>query len=278
MHKYKCTINNTVINNANEKVLIGRNHPPNRGDSNVFFVEFKNSRIIHIPGQVCDAFENLENIFAESSNLKMIGDLRSCRRLRNLVLSDNQITELRPELLGNYNFFRGLDLRSNKITKLPASAFKSVSNNFNSHWWFDDNPLERIEGTMSRIVNFRNLSFTNCKINAIDPNFFHDFAGAINQLDFSGNSCINQRFNNIFKTSVAGILPFFHSCFKNFAQIPPTITTTTAKPSPPPPSEFGKMICREDSSMTFYRCETMVSSVDIIKYKRNVEAQGFIRH
>ncbi|XP_070508352.1 carboxypeptidase N subunit 2-like [Chironomus tepperi] len=174
-----------------------------------------NLRILRLSGTGITSFHpdtfkelmNLEELRVVRSNLASLHPqlFVSQSNLRILTLNDNQIEELPDGVfvplisLGRNESTQGLNLRVNKITRLPISVFGQ-----HPHLTF--------------------LAFSHNSIDEIERGLFSRFNQSMTQVGFGFNRCISRSFWDVIDTDE--IQEYFQQCFDNFDGIT-TVPTTT---------------------------------------------------
>lgn len=119
-------------------------HTAGLTNGDVTLVESLSQSTRNIPSILCRQFENLAEIFIESSGIRRI-TVENCVRLERLTLAYNQITSIDSGTFATNENLSFLDLRMNQITSIASDAFAGSnlahldlsSNNlgaFNSDW------------------------------------------------------------------------------------------------------------------------------------------------
>jgi hypothetical protein len=119
---YTCLYKTVTVLEDQEFFVFG-NHSEGKTDSDVVAVKFELSKLSKIPEEIFIDFENLEELNVESSGLKTMKPLKNCINLEVFKGSINEIEDLHPQHFEACPNLHLIELKSNKISKLPALVF-----------------------------------------------------------------------------------------------------------------------------------------------------------
>jgi Leucine-rich repeat (LRR) protein len=122
-HDYICLLDNVALSDNKDAYFFG-NHLPGQTDSDVVRVLFESSKLSAIPGQLFITFRNLQELNVDKTGLASINLLRNCLKLQSFKASHNNIEHLQPGTFDECSNLRIINLKSNKIKKLPAAVFE----------------------------------------------------------------------------------------------------------------------------------------------------------
>ncbi len=267
---YTCIFRNAIVQN-NEAVTVNRYHANGWTDQQIYFLRFEQSKLSHIPNEVFDTFPNLKYLYASNDQLQKIGKLRNCNSLlqfyfvnnqlkelpadsisacKNLQVINvhgNQITRLEPGLLTNFKNFKVLNMKFNKIRELEPRSLETLPTSLTKEFYFNNNPLEKINSSFDKTAKISWMSFANCNISKLPESFLDGLQGSISNLDFRNNICVNQNFVDVTRDRVDFVKSSLQNCLFD--------------------DWIGKWICKRVSVGNHYHCS--IRAILDIKESKN---------
>ncbi|XP_063708029.1 slit homolog 3 protein-like [Culicoides brevitarsis] len=104
--------------------------PKSKYPTRITQVVLSSSTVSTLTSDICDAFPNLEELDLTGVSLKSIqkGALSSCKKLRDIRLQNNLLSQLDNDLFRENKLLSSIDLSNNKLKWIPEDLFNGLSN------------------------------------------------------------------------------------------------------------------------------------------------------
>lgn len=183
---YQCTIQYAIIEEM-ETLRITGVHNPDRSNDNVTRIEIMTGDMQSIPFELFNTFKNLKYFRIWVGSLRSVSRLSNCRSLEDFEAGALGVSRLDSTAFVDCPNIKRVNLGFNNMRHLPAALFPM------------DAQLEQLYLEMSGITS-------------IDPNFFAAIKN-IGTLRLSGNTCIDNNFQNIGRDNWNDHRILFQQCF-----------------------------------------------------------------
>lgn len=198
-------------------------------NSKLKLLDLGHNKLETLPTGIFKELKALESLYLDGNELAQLDDgiLSQLEVLKTLWLSYCGLSSLNPKWFENSKL-EVLDVDHNDISDLPTGVFSKL--NSLTILKISSNNLTTIYASSfaEKLENLLEIHASSNKIDFIDPAFF-DQAKSLTVVDFTGNSCIDTKFDDFSKNRDENLRKL-EKCFSNYNEKYPTTTpvsTTT---------------------------------------------------
>lgn len=237
-NNYSCRLNFIQFLDPTQDVIFGGEHLDGKSNSDVEAVSVSLSNTPNMIPQMFTTFPNMIALTTLASQLQSIS-IPDATKIIRLNVDVNRIGRIEKGMLNNQrnlqsfsamacaitsideDAFEGLDevtfinFQFNMITKIEPKTFQHLPNLLTAI--FESNALTRIDDDVfSKNTKLRGIFLANNQINEISPKFSRAFLKTIENIDLTGNSCVQRLFRFNENSSLVVMNNMLNLCFNNF--------------------------------------------------------------
>ncbi|KAG5668553.1 hypothetical protein PVAND_016491 [Polypedilum vanderplanki] len=171
---YACNLEIENPNGFDEFQEIIGTHLEGRTNADVTYISHYHGSTTIVPQIICSQFPNLEIIDFDGFGVRTLTDTSfgGCRNARSINLFTNQISEISENAFANNPNLTFIDLSGNQLRTLHVNLFVNQQQldmlELNNNSFTENFPA----GLFRNLVNLRMLLLNECRLTAINPNWF----------------------------------------------------------------------------------------------------------
>ena len=172
-HGYACELSGANIKDENENLNIGGTHRAGKTDDDVLYLNLQKSTFEVLPTNICEKFYRLTSIDMWSVGLKNITEqsFSSCPNLERLGLGLNKLTKLPARAFKDLKFLRIMAIDGNPFEEIEKDAFEGLDNLIILYMSYTK--LKKItEHTFAPLIGIEFIQLFHNQIDTIDPKAF----------------------------------------------------------------------------------------------------------
>lgn len=238
---FGCDLFNLTAQNENLEIeLMTNNSEANKTDSDIKWVQIRNSRLGDLPKGVFEKFVNMAKVFIkESTGLKVLDVPLFSANVDTALIQKTDLEVIGENAFSGLVLLKTLDLMRNQISKIHKNAFQELVNleylalSSNNIEFLDDdvfannskletffigsNKLTSISARLfSRNPNIANLDFNSNAITQIEKGFLGDMS-KVKKLYLIYNECITDSITLTTRTRFTAFQSKLKDCYANYA-------------------------------------------------------------
>ena len=241
-HGFGCELRNLTPEDEVDEIDLMSKTAMNTTDSDVIWVQIRESEVKNLPKRVFERFENLEKIFIYNTtgfkdldtsffdkriwfvlfkytDLEVVdeGAFTELSNITLLALTFNKINKIHENAFKDLVKLERIELNNNEIKSLPDDVFAYNSNL--KTLMLSNNKITTINAQLlSRNLKLESLIIANNLITFIEKDFNRNLSNLI-KADFSLNTCVSEKVILKYISQWTLVQDKFKECYKNFQLI-----------------------------------------------------------